>query len=258
MGAVPGRAVTHGVTAAAGGWVLEWRWAGAAALHAPWPPPRRLGRRAVAVCAVVGAPALVLGSTQAETVADAAALASASVELVRRSSGGGAVLVEPGGQVWIDVWVPRGDVLWDDDVVRASAWLGDTWAAALSSLGVAEVSVHRGRVLGAAWSDTLCFAGLGPGEVSAGGRKVVGLSQRRTRDGARLHTMALLEWDAGPLVGLLDLDAGARARASRDTAGAAVGLRQLLGVEDAQVLRRLVEEAVLEALPHGEGAEQHR
>lgn len=210
------------------------------------------------MCSVSGSSALVLGSTQPDTVADRVALGQAAVDLVRRGSGGGAVLVSPGRQVWIDVWIPRHDALWDDDVVRASMWLGDTWAAALASLGIAEVSVHRGRVVSSAWSDALCFAGLGPGEVSAGGRKVVGLSQRRSRDGARLHTVALLDWDPGPLVGLLALDADDRARAESDTASVAVGLRDLFAVGDEVELGRRVEQAVLEALPHGEGAEQHR
>ena len=37
------------------------------------------------------------------------------------------------------------------------------------------------------WSDLVCFAGLGPGEVLLDGRKLVGLSQRRTRNGVRIQ-----------------------------------------------------------------------
>jgi lipoate-protein ligase A len=38
-----------------------------------------------------------------------------------------------------------------------------------------------------AWCELVCFAGLGPGEVSLAGTKLVGLSQRRTRNGIRIQ-----------------------------------------------------------------------
>ena len=53
-------------------------------------------------------PALVLGSTQRPDIVDAEACRRAGVEVVRRRSGGGLVLLEPGNVVWFDVVVPRG------------------------------------------------------------------------------------------------------------------------------------------------------
>ena len=109
------------------------------------------------------------------------------------STGGGAVLVAPGAQVWLDVWVPRGHPLWDDDVIGAAAWLGHAWVGALTGLGAGPLGVHRGPLAPTAWSDRICFAGFGPGEVFVAdrrgdggpppspGAKVVGLAQRRTR-----------------------------------------------------------------------------
>ena len=41
------------------------------------------------------------------------------MDVVRRRSGGGAVLVGAGEQVWVEVWIPRDDALWDDDVIRS-------------------------------------------------------------------------------------------------------------------------------------------
>ena len=38
------------------------------------------------------------------------------------------------------------------------------------------------------WSRLVCFDGLGAGEVTVGGRKAVGISQRRTRGWARLQS----------------------------------------------------------------------
>jgi lipoate---protein ligase len=127
----------------------------------------------------------------------------------RRSSGGApeVVYVAPDHLVWIDVVIGRDDPAWDDDIVRSFLWLGDVWAEALGSLGVADVEVHRGALVRTSLSDLVCFAGLGAGEVSVAGAKVVGLSQRRTSVGARFQTACLLRWDPAPLVRALGLDA---------------------------------------------------
>ncbi|MEY2454843.1 MAG: lipoate---protein ligase [Acidimicrobiaceae bacterium] len=135
------------------------------------------------------------------------------IEVVRRRSGGGAVYVEPGGTLWVDVVVPRGDDLWDDDVGRATYWLGAAWAAAIGERAV----VHRGAMVRTEWSDLVCFAGLGPGEVTVDDRKVVGISQRRTRDAARFQCVTYERWEPEPLATLLRVDA------ALDSVGAGVG-----------------------------------
>ncbi len=185
---------------------------------------------------VSGRGALVLGSTQKRAVVDEEHAAAAGIDVVRRSTGGGAVLVAPGAQVWLDLWVPRRHPLWDDDIVRASSWLGDVWVEALEGLGVGALRVHRGPALRRAWSELICFAGLGPGEVhlagsgvdgtgvggtavggtgvagngvagtEAPGPKVTGIAQRRTSAGARFHTSAPLAWDPVPLTHLLAVE----------------------------------------------------
>ena len=116
-------------------------------------------------------PALVLGSAQADAVVDRAAASAAGVDVVRRRSGGGAVLLTPGDVTWLDVVIPSDDRLWDDDVGRAFHWLGEAWAAALAAVGISSVAVHRGALRRGPWSDLVCFAGLGPGEVMVAGRK---------------------------------------------------------------------------------------
>lgn len=179
--------------------------------------------RAVWICEPVGR-ALVLGSAQTDEVADANACAGAGVAIVRRRSGGGAVLVEPGRLLWVDVLVPATDPVWDADVSRSFAWLGQTWARALADLGTTAV-VHRGALERTRWSRLVCFAGLGPGELTdPAGRKLIGISQRRTRAGARFQCAALLDWDARALVDLLAMDADERDRAAADLASAAAGV----------------------------------
>jgi lipoate---protein ligase len=150
-----------------------------------------VGRRAT--WAEVDRPSLVLGSTQPLDAVDAAVAATWGVTVARRRSGGSAVLLWPGEHLWLDVDVPRGDRLWDDDVGRSMNWLGEVWVEALAGLGV-TAEVHRGPMVRTDWSGAVCFAGLGPGEVHADGAKLVGISQRRTRDGARLQCACHLRW----------------------------------------------------------------
>ena len=154
----------------------------------------------------VGAPALVLGSSQATALADAAACDAAGVEVVRRRSGGGAVLLEPGAVVWFDVVVPA-DVLRDiglgDDVGRSMVWLGEHVAVALGALDVEAIAVHRRAMVATAWSRLVCFDGLGPGEITTAGGKLVGISARRTRNASRFQCVVHVRWSPAALVELL-------------------------------------------------------
>ena len=132
----------------------------------------------------------MLGSAQPDDAVDRRIAAALGIDVVRRRSGGGAVLVVPTEIVWVDLVVTRDDPLWDDDVAGAMHWVGETWAAALGG-GV----VHRGPMIRIEWSGAVCFAGIGAGEVvDDRGAKLVGISQRRTRTWARFQTMAHLRW----------------------------------------------------------------
>jgi hypothetical protein len=66
--------------------------------------------------------------------------------------------------------------------------VGDCWRSALESLGV-QPEVHRGGVLRADQGAAACFAGLGPGELTIGGAKLVGLSQWRVRQGVLISSV---------------------------------------------------------------------
>jgi hypothetical protein len=83
------------------------------------------------------------------------------------------------------------------------------------------------------WTPMVCFAGLGPGEVTVDGAKVVGISQRRTRVGALFQCAVPLlgpgggplgPWDPGGLVDVLALTAPERERAPAELAGVAVAV----------------------------------
>jgi lipoate-protein ligase A len=112
--------------------------------------------------------------------------------------------------------------------------VGEAWAAALGELGV-SAEVHRGPLVRSEWSTEVCFAGLGPGEVTVDGRKVVGISQRRTRAAARFQCAALGRWDPAAAVTLLGLPP----RAAEDLRGAAAGVGRDLELLLAALLRHL-------------------
>jgi lipoate-protein ligase A len=141
------------------------------------------------LCAV-DAPAIVLGSRQTPDLLDLEACERAGLAVVRRRSGGGAVLLRPGALVWIDLVLPPGAA--PDDIRASMIWAGECWRDALVDVGAhgERMVVHRDGMVSSPWSDLVCFAGIGPGELLVDGRKLVGLSQRRTRHGIRVQGQA--------------------------------------------------------------------
>jgi len=218
---------------------------------------RESGRRVVAV-REVSTPAVVLGSTQDEGVVDRRRAARAGIAVVRRRSGGGAVLVGPGDPWWFDLWIPRDDPLFVDDVGRAPLWVGECWLAALGTLGLGDpgrLRVHRGASVRTPLSDLVCFAGAGPGEVlaadpvsSGAGRKVVGVAQWRGRQGALFHTAAYRRWDPVSLTELLAVPEGQRTALVESLTSSAIGLEELTGAVRGP---GAVTRAFLDSLPGG-------
>jgi lipoate-protein ligase A len=152
-------------------------------------------RRGIWVC-TPDRPALVLGSSQDEATVDVEFCRRSGIDVARRRSGGGGVYVHPTESLWVDVVIPRNDELWHDDIGRSMWWLGETWRDGVQSSVVGGLVVHHGALVANEWSRTLCFAGVGPGEVMAGSAKVVGISQRRTREMARFQCIVYRRWDA--------------------------------------------------------------
>lgn len=168
------------------------RWQGSAAdFHGtdlPTPDPGTVGVWAI----TPDRPTVVAGSTQRDLL-DASLAAAAGLEVARRRSGGGVVLVDPAQSVWLDVVLARRDTRVSDDVGRSFDWIGSVLSAALQAAGL-DVAAHRGP---GSWDDLgrlVCFAGVGPGEcIDPAGRKVLGLSQRRTREQVRFQAIAYLD-----------------------------------------------------------------
>ena len=180
-------------------WTIEHRRGPVSDLLALDDPPTDTSR--LARMYTVEGPGLVLGSAQTAAAADERRAASAGVEVLRRRSGGAAVLLWPGRQVWADFFVAATDPLWHDDVTLAADWVGRLWASVVAGFTTAVCSVHTGRLVADRWGRLVCFAGMGPGEVSVSGRKVVGVSQRRSRDRVRIQTAARLCPAGAPTAG---------------------------------------------------------
>ena len=155
----------------------------------------------------VTGPALVLGRLAVDPEIDGEAARAEGVEVVRRSSGGGPVLWDA-GLLALDVALPRGHELAGDDVVDAYRWLGEAIAEGLRALGVPDVEVvsiaraREDRARPGPAADA-CYGGLSPFEVTAAGRKVVGLSQTRRGAGALFQAGILMSLDPGLLARLL-------------------------------------------------------
>jgi lipoate-protein ligase A len=110
------------------------------------------------------------------------------VALRRRRGGGGVVALQP-DDVWIDWWIPASDERWSPDVHVMSRRVGEWWRATLTSRLRGEVALHEGPMTGdPAWR-VACFAARGPGEVMVDGRKAVGVTQWRVREGVFLSTV---------------------------------------------------------------------
>ncbi|MAG36074.1 MAG: hypothetical protein CL878_07510 [Dehalococcoidia bacterium] len=192
-------------------------------------------------------PALVLGVGQPVSEIDVDACARAGIPVVRRSSGGAAVLADD-GLLNLDVVLPAGHRLGSRDVVQAYAWLGAGLARSLGCLGWAARTVAPDEArrdttaLRAATNPretTLhrtCFGGRSPHEVLVDERKVVGLCQVRRRAGTLYQIGILLQFDAARIAGLLSGPSAERSRGATQLGRRASGL-QTLPLEHAELDR---------------------
>lgn len=191
------------------------------------------------------ATAVVLGRGQVPLVAGH----TASVQVLTRSSGGGAVLMTP-TLLSLDIMLPAGHPWLAGDLGAVFPRVGRVWADALGDLGVRGATVYEGAATARRRGDAreqllaaICYATPGRGEVFVDGRKLVGLAQRRRRAGALVQCGMLRRWDPGPL---LDALGGGRVpdAVAAEVTGAAVGLEEVLGATDRVVDDEAVARAV--------------
>ena len=98
------------------------------------------------------------------------------------------MLVRP-DDIWVDWWIPSGDERWRSDVHQSSHMIGQWWADVLRQTVTGDVTVHDGPLTGDPAYRLVCFAGSGPGEVFVDGKKAVGVTQWRVREGILISTV---------------------------------------------------------------------
>jgi len=172
-------------------------------------------------------PALLLGSGQRSSDIDFDACRSAGIAVYRRGSGGGAVLGR--SLVLLDLALPRSHPLYRADVTESYRWFGATWCDALRSLGLdaSTVAIATARSDGARLDPLrrrVCFGGLSPYEVVVGGRKMVGLAQRRRKGGALFQAAAYLRCQPRATAELIAASPGERELLAAQLGERVVGL----------------------------------
>jgi lipoyl(octanoyl) transferase len=179
-----------------------------------------------------------------ETV-DRARCDALGIGLVRRPTGGSAILHEPPErEVTYSVVAREGDFAGASDVLETYRIIGQGLAAGLGRLGVRAqlTSLVRGRQP-AAGSLAFCFRRAGAYELAVEGRKLVGSAQRRQRGAFLQHGSVLLDADpariravfpreAEPTSGMTTLADTLGRSPGFDTVAAALagGLADVLGV----------------------------
>ncbi len=161
------------------------------------PPNAKFERTVEAV--EISEPMLVLGSSGDEKNYRVDKLESEfknQIKIVKRRSGGGAVLVIPGSFIWVNILIPADDPAYELNLKKSFNYVGKQLACILNELyGLAPKGLNahestesfyvRSKPLqnsleGKIW----CFLDGNEGEVYFGKKKVVGISQRRNRFGS--------------------------------------------------------------------------
>ena len=171
-------------------------------------------------------PALSLGFSQPFQAADGAFCASRGVDVVRRPTGGRAVLHHL--ELTYALVAPLGSGPFTHDLQAAYRAICRALVAGLSNVGVR--AAVAGEPEGGMIKPTQaipCFIGPAAGEVVAEGRKLVGSAMRRVGDAILQHGSILEGWDGALQAGALGLADDSALRP------AVVTLAELLGTPPA-------------------------
>jgi lipoyl(octanoyl) transferase len=181
--------------------------------------------------------AVSLGRSQAAAGAhDPAVLAREGIDLVRRPTGGAAVLHEHERTYAVIGLVRGGD--FPGGVVDTYRRVAEAIVAGLARLGIAAAAELAPRRRSAPGS-VVCFESLGPHEISAGGRKLVGAAQLRRKRAFLQHGSIPLRLDASRLGAVLGTPADPEtftdvlSAAARTVDAAALDAALVAGFEEA-------------------------
>ncbi|WP_133297418.1 lipoate--protein ligase family protein [Motiliproteus coralliicola] len=138
-------------------------------------------------------PAVIMGCSQRPDPKQLQRAAQRNLPIIRRGSGGGAVLAGP-WMLSLSFFIPITHPLAELDLIKIFGWFEQVWLQALQQSGIDSRGVdkalidHSKQVAKEQQVDWACYAALSHGEiVSPDGRKLVGLAQIRKR-----HCIALV------------------------------------------------------------------
>lgn len=143
-------------------------------------------------------PCLSLGRNQLLDDVDRAACASGGVGIVRRPTGGRAILHRD--ELTYSVTLQQADPLAEGGIIDSYRRLSEGLVAGLHDLG-ADAIQARGQQLPKSDQTAVCFESPSDYEITVGGRKLVGSAQWRARGGVLQHGSLPL-W--GDLAGVVD------------------------------------------------------
>jgi lipoyl(octanoyl) transferase len=138
-------------------------------------------------------PTVSLGYGQAlDHRIDVAAAAALGIGLVRRPTGGSAILHEgPDLELTYSVAARTGDFDGAEDLLETYRWIGAALVAGINRLG-APVAMVPVQPSDPSAMPTFCFARTGSYELEVSGRKVVGSAQRRQGPGFLQHGTVMM------------------------------------------------------------------
>lgn len=140
-------------------------------------------------------PAVSVGYHQdPSAVLDLEALRRGRVDLVRRITGGRALLHD--GELTYAVIAPTGTEQFGGGLARSFLSISEALTAALRSLGV-DAALESGRGGERTGAATPCLVSVSRYEIAVRGRKIAGSAQRRTRNAFLQHGSILLRPASG-------------------------------------------------------------
>ncbi|MFN2292038.1 MAG: biotin/lipoate A/B protein ligase family protein [Anaerolineae bacterium] len=186
-------------------------------------------------------PCLSLGRNQPLADADLTACRAAGIDVVRRPSGGQAVL--HADELTYSVVLVQTDPRSEGGVLEAYRRISDGLLLGLEALGVAAVQAV-GQRGGDHASTPICFETPSEYEVTVGGRKLVGSAQWRSRGGVLQHGSLPLSGDLTRIVRYVVMAEREREEKRRLLLGRVVTLEEAAG-------QRLSFEDGVEAMTEG-------
>lgn len=147
---------------------------------------------------------LSLGYGQRARAADVVALAARGWDLVRRPTGGKAIL--HGDELTYSLCLPLDHPLAGGDVVESYRRISAGLQRALKGLGLAVTAERQHKSVRPGDSGPVCFEIPSHYEISAGGRKLIGSAQLRRKGGLLQHGSLPLKGDLARICDVLRFD----------------------------------------------------